>query len=73
MARYRFYNIAGDEHISGATDVECRNDADALEKARTMPGAGDIEIWDGARRLARVEANSGMRLPLRSAGNPPAR
>jgi len=55
MPLYRFYRIGDDGHVLGMPDVvSCSDDEDAIEKAKALALTFGIEIWDLARRVARV-------------------
>lgn len=58
MAFYRFYWIGVDGHIKRAEDVECYSDhvaeIVAAERKGSFPA---IEIWLGARKIARIGAS----------------
>jgi hypothetical protein len=59
MPEYRFYLLGADDHIKGAENVECATDQDACLKARQMMRSHpSIEIWEGSRFVARIDAAS---------------
>jgi hypothetical protein len=56
MPLYRFYTIGEDGHIVGMpAAIECPDDDAAVEEAKRRIHAHAIEIWDLARRVARVD------------------
>jgi hypothetical protein len=56
---YRFYKVSKGGHIEGLPEpVECRDDDEAIAKAKLRANGRDIEIWDLGRRVARVEAKA---------------
>ena len=57
MALYRIYKLDADDHIADAENVECATDEEACAKALQMQGAYPaVEVWEGARRVARMGA-----------------
>jgi hypothetical protein len=52
---YRFYNLDQHGHIVKANDLSCSDDLDALKKAKALSADAEIEIWQAARRVARVK------------------
>jgi hypothetical protein len=59
MPLYRFYRIGDDGRILSMPEVvDCSGDEDAIEKAKALAVADDIEIWDLARRVAAVAKKS---------------
>ena len=58
MPDYRFYTIRHDGHIAGpAITYAAPKDADALKEANRLLDEDDIEIWQGARRVAHLVPN----------------
>ena len=56
MTLYRFYKIGKDGHITSPPEpVECCDDEAAIAEAKSRKDAQAIEIWDLARKVARVE------------------
>ena len=56
MTNYRAYRMKG-SHVDGIpTILEATDDQDAIEQAKALRDASDLEIWDGPRRVARVMA-----------------
>ncbi|MBA2590423.1 MAG: hypothetical protein H0U98_17570 [Alphaproteobacteria bacterium] len=57
--QYRLYCLdAVTQLIVSATDLVARDDLDALKKAERLCEAHAIEIWQGARRVARVKKDN---------------
>lgn len=59
----RFYWLDQDDHIRAPSEeVECADDADALDKAaekiKAAQNAAAIEVWDRARRVGKVTASA---------------
>ncbi|HEY1749601.1 MAG TPA: hypothetical protein VGG11_22930 [Xanthobacteraceae bacterium] len=51
---FRVYCIDERGHICSVHECEARDDAEAIEVARRFCGAHEVEIWDRARRIARL-------------------
>ena len=56
MKDYRLYFMSAEDRILRAEDIECEDDAAALEAARVLDHAAVIEIWCGTRLVGRVTA-----------------
>lgn len=54
MAKYRFYFLDDSERIKSADDFACDDDRSALERARGMCEGVHVDVWNGARRVGRV-------------------
>ncbi|MDB5580142.1 MAG: hypothetical protein JWR80_5318 [Bradyrhizobium sp.] len=54
MVEYRVYEIGDDDHIVKSTPLVCRDDQEAIAKAREFAGARVIEIWSGERFVTRL-------------------
>jgi hypothetical protein len=55
MANYRAYQIGPDGHIQLGIDLECADDAEAIEAARKLVGELAVELWQDTRMVARLE------------------
>jgi hypothetical protein len=61
VAHYRIYFFDRQDHIRHALSVECDNDANALELLESHRDGRTLELWEGARRVARIEADASDR------------
>jgi hypothetical protein len=52
MPEYRAYKIGSDGHFFEAVPLVCVNDAEAKEKAMRLVNGSDVELWEGARKVA---------------------
>ena len=58
MPDYRIYVVDEHGHIAGPAHViTCATDEEAIEKAKPMIDRHDIELWDGARKIAKISAS----------------
>ncbi len=58
MAEYRVYSLDYDGHISRpAQIIHCIDDAQAIEQTLQLMDGKDLELWDGARQVARFAHN----------------
>lgn len=55
MPSYRFYFMTVGDRIMRGQDVECDNDDDALARARSLHNAHGIEVWEGRRKVGRIQ------------------
>ncbi|TAK35825.1 MAG: hypothetical protein EPO30_11715 [Lysobacteraceae bacterium] len=56
MPAYRLYRLDGADSISKAEWFEAADDADAIRKVRDKKLSVASEIWDGKRRVAKLDA-----------------
>jgi hypothetical protein len=54
MVDYRVYRVGSDGHFVGYEPLICRDDAEAIEKAKRLVDGHDIELWSGPRLVIRV-------------------
>ena len=55
MAHYRAYFLQRDNSISTAIDLDCESDGHAIETITGMGSADPIEVWQGTRRVGKIE------------------
>lgn len=55
MRHYKVYSLDRTGRIALAQDVECRDDLDALAWAEHAASREVLEVWQGARLVARVK------------------
>jgi hypothetical protein len=58
VAHYRIYFLDRKDHIRRALSVECADDAEAIKQLETHRDGRCLELWEGARRVVRIEADS---------------
>ena len=57
MPEYRFYTLLRGDKIAGpATQVECSSDEEAISQAKKFINRLDIEVWQDARLIARLQS-----------------
>jgi hypothetical protein len=56
LPAYRHYRLDGAGSISKAEWFEASDDADAVSQVESLKLPAASEIWQGSRRVARVEA-----------------
>lgn len=56
MADYRAYIIGHDGHFKRSEEFEAPDDASATRRAEEFATANPVELWQGARRLGRIES-----------------
>jgi hypothetical protein len=54
MAEYRAYTVGIDGHFVGYQPLVCADDAEAITKAKRLVDGHDIELWNGARLVIRL-------------------
>ena len=55
MPRYRAYVLDGFDHIRTVEIITADDEMRAVEQARLLAKEHCIEVWDEARRIARIE------------------
>ena len=58
MAEYRAYVVGRDGHFVGWEPLVCDDDVEAIEKAKRLVEANDIELWCGERLVMRLSSTS---------------
>ena len=58
MKRYRICSLDLEGHIRFAVELACRDDLHALSEGESVSAQHAVEIWDGARLVARVKAGN---------------
>ena len=58
MHNYKVYVFGDDGHIINLVDLNCLDDEAAADKGRQLADGRPIELWDGARKIARFEPPS---------------
>jgi hypothetical protein len=57
MPEYRIFPLTSDNHIKNAPAlVVCENDSAALEQAKKMLDGHNLEVWEGTRRVTRLNS-----------------
>jgi hypothetical protein len=56
VAHYRLYFLDQADHIRHAISLECDDDSQALAVVDEHRDGRTIELWEGVRRVARLEA-----------------
>jgi hypothetical protein len=51
--QYRAFIIGPDGHVQSRVDLLCKNETVAREQAKQLVDGHDVELWQGARKLAR--------------------
>jgi len=63
VAHYRLYFLDMADHIRRALDLECADDTEAMGVAKARQDSGPVELWNGARRVLRIEAREQSSAP----------
>lgn len=54
MPEYGAFLVGDDHHFVGFEPMVCRDDAEAITKARRLLDGHDVEIWSGDRFVVRL-------------------
>ena len=52
MPKYLAYSVGLDGQLEGSVTLDCVDDEDAMDQARQLVDARDIELWQRARKIA---------------------
>ena len=63
MPDYRAFTIGRDGHFIGFEPLVCGDDAEAIEQAKRLVEACDVELWCGPRLVIRLAPPEERRLP----------
>ena len=55
MRRYRIYALDEAGRVARSHDFDCRDDLLALAEGERQSDANAVEVWEGARLVARVK------------------
>jgi hypothetical protein len=55
MSHYRAYIIGPDGHFIEAKDLDCVNDAPAVDTAKRLVNGHDVEVWQADRMITKLE------------------
>ena len=56
MTQYRAYQIGLDGRIKAGAELDCADDEAAIDAAKALVGEFAVELWQGTRMVARLEA-----------------
>jgi len=59
MAHYRLYFLDSSNHIASAEEYDCQGDDYAIAQALQFESDRNLELWNGARLVARLAALDG--------------
>jgi len=54
LFEYRAYSVGSDGHFIQCDEMICRDDGDAIAKAKGLIGDSDIEVWNHNRFVVRL-------------------
>ena len=58
MIEYRAYALDSEGHIASSAPLVCRDDTEAIAKARESHGDRAIEVWSGERFVAKLNTET---------------
>ena len=64
MREYEAYLLDADGHIVLAHPIVALSDDDAIASARGLVNHHDVEVWDGARKIARLHDAESRNQPV---------
>ena len=58
MREYRIYSVVTTtNNIKGVPAIlVCKDDTEAVKQAKNLLNGLDLEVWDGARKVTRIES-----------------
>ena len=54
MVEYRIYSVGSDGHFMKSECLDCPSDEDAIKQAGQSIDTCDVELWSGARVVAKL-------------------
>jgi hypothetical protein len=57
LADYRAYIVGDDGHFVNFEGFACRDDSEAIAKAKQLVDGHDVELWSGERFIVRLQAD----------------
>jgi hypothetical protein len=57
MVEYRIYSIGSDGHFVKSECLECPSDEEAIKLTTLTIDTCDVELWSGARVVAKLHCN----------------
>jgi hypothetical protein len=57
VQEYRAYTVGIDGHFIGFEPLVCRDDGEAVAKAKRLVDGHDIEVWNGERLVVRLKSS----------------
>jgi hypothetical protein len=57
MAEYRAYVVGHDGHFVSFEGFVCRDDKEAIARAKRLVDGHDVELWSGERFIVRLQTN----------------
>jgi hypothetical protein len=61
MVEYRIYSVGSDGHFMKSECLECPSDEDAIKQAGQSIDTYDVELWSGARVVAKLNRHGPSR------------
>jgi hypothetical protein len=55
VADYRVYQVGLDGHFINFHAFACKDDVEAIERARRLIDGYDVEVWSGTRFVIKLE------------------
>jgi hypothetical protein len=55
MSHYRAHNVWADGDFTSGVDLDCSDDEEAIEAAKKLIDGPGIELWQGDRKVIRLE------------------
>jgi hypothetical protein len=55
MTDYKIYTLDSSEHVMHGVDLRRSSDDEAITTARHLVADRSLEVWSGARRVARID------------------
>jgi hypothetical protein len=59
VPEYRAYTVGVDGHFIGFEPLICRDDGEAIAKAKRLVDGHDIEVWNGDRLVIQLKFKDG--------------
>jgi hypothetical protein len=57
VGEYRVYSVGTDGHFTESREMICRDDGEAVAKAKRLQDGHNVEVWSGNRFVIRLIRN----------------
>ena len=56
VKRYLVFVVSFEGNVVSSMQIDCNDEADAIERAKNIVADGLVELWTGPRRIARFNS-----------------
>jgi hypothetical protein len=64
VTQYRAYHVGEDDQYTAGFNLDCTDDQDAIEIAKRLAERNLVELWQGNRKVARLQPSRKPTQPM---------